>query len=67
LVSGWVIVAVEFRFDGTIGFVFPIRTLPEGLTEKCIEAARKTKFQPAIKDGKPVTIIKRIEYGFSIG
>lgn len=65
-VSGTVRVAVEFRSDGKIGFVFPFVELPEGLTESAVKAARSVKFEPAWKDGKPVTTVNILEYRFSI-
>lgn len=63
--SGKVRVAVEFRADGTIGFVFALpTTLDAGLVRQSVEAARGMKFEPAMKDGKPVTTINYAEYAF---
>ncbi len=66
MVTGTVKVAVEFKADGTIGFTFPFVTLPEGLTENCVRAARSIEFEPAIKDGKPVDVVSVIVYSFAI-
>jgi len=63
--SGTVKVAVEFGADGKIGFVFPFQTLPDGLTENVINAAKSIKFEPAVKDGKPVTVVTNLDYSFS--
>jgi TonB family protein len=38
--------------------------LPDGLTEKAMEAARKMQFKPAMKDGKPVAFWMPIEVTF---
>jgi len=40
--------------------------LPDGLTEKAIAAARSIRFQPAQKDGRPVSQYAVIEYSFNI-
>ena len=52
--QGEVTLRVLIGEDGTVKTVTIIRGLPDGLNEKAIEAARKTKFKPAMKDGKPV-------------
>ena len=36
-----------------------------GLTERAIEAAKRIKFTPAMKDGKPVSVWMQLEYNFS--
>ncbi len=64
--SGTVRVAVEMQSDGKIGFVQPFVELPNGLTENAVRAARSIKFEPAWKDGKPVTTVTILDYGFSI-
>lgn len=43
-----------------------ITHLPDGLTEKAMEAARKIQFKPAMKDGKPVAFWMVIEFTFSL-
>lgn len=65
-VTGVVRVAVEFKADGSIGFVFPFDKLPEGLTESSITAANSIAFEPAVKNGKPVDTISVITYTFAI-
>ena len=39
---------------GTVKRIIVVRGLPDGLNEKAIEAGYKTKFKPAMKDGKGV-------------
>lgn len=63
---GKVEVMVEFRADGKIGFVIPVRKLRFGLTDNATKAAQGIRFDPAIKDGKPVPVIRMISYGFSL-
>jgi hypothetical protein len=44
----------------------PVVSLPFGLTEKAMDAARIMKFIPAIKDGKYVSQYIQIEYNFNL-
>jgi len=41
-------------------------TLPFGLTEQAIAAARQIKFVPAVKDGRPVSVFMQLEYNFNL-
>ena len=65
-IEGRVKLIVEFMENGKIGLVFPLQTLPDGLTENCIFAAQQIKFQPAQKDGKPISVVKTITYDFTV-
>jgi TonB family protein len=65
-IQGIVMLRITFNADGTIGAIVPIRGLPNGLTEQAVEAARKIKFQPATRDGVPITQTKVMEFTFSI-
>lgn len=64
--SGIVRVVVEFRSDGKIGFVFPLSTSSLDLIQPSLRAAREIRFEPAVKNGKPVTAINLVEYGYSM-
>lgn len=64
--TGTVRLRVTFLASGKIGNVTSVTSLPDGLTEQAIEAAKNIKFNPATVDGKPVTVTKQIEYSFSI-
>lgn len=66
-VSGMVILRAVLSSDGTVKHILVIRGLPYGLTQEAIQAARKIKFVPATKDGKPVSQFIQIEYGFYLG
>jgi periplasmic protein TonB len=37
-----------------------------GLDEKAIEAVRQWRFQPAMKDGQPVTVAINVEVSFRL-
>jgi len=65
-VEGSVRLRVTFLASGEIGAVSPVSNLPDGLTEQAIAAARGIKFEPAIRNGIPVSVIKQVEYNFSI-
>lgn len=64
--QGSVKLAVEYGADGKINFIFPVQTLPNGLTATSAEAAKKIKYEPAQKDGKPVKSIAITTYNFTI-
>ena len=62
--QGKVKIAVEFNENGETKWIFIIQALPNGLTEQTIAAIRKISFEPAQKDGKPVSVVKILTYGF---
>ena len=64
--TGNVKVAVGLEADGSVGFVLPFETLPWGLTENAVTAAKKIRFKPAEKDGKRVSTVTVLTYSFSI-
>ena len=53
--------------DGTVKYIFPMKPLQHGLTEAAMEAARKIKFEPAIRDGKPASQFATLSYEFENG
>lgn len=65
-IEGSIIVRVNFLENGSIGSVVPAKTLPFGLTESAVEAARKITFTPAIYNGAPITVAKSVEFIFAI-
>lgn len=65
-VTGTVRVRVQFLASGKIGEVKAVSTLGYGLTENAIEAAKEIKFEPAVKYGKAVTVVKVIPFNFTI-
>ncbi|HKE58182.1 MAG TPA: energy transducer TonB [Pyrinomonadaceae bacterium] len=63
--SGFVLLQVVLKGSGEVGEIKVIRDLPDGLTEECIKAAREIKFEPALKDGNPVSQYLRLQYTFN--
>jgi TonB family protein len=64
--SGVVRLKVTFLASGQIGAVTPITELPNGLTEQAIAAARRIEFTPKMVNGIPVTLVRTVEYSFTI-
>jgi hypothetical protein len=65
-IVGTVRTRVTFLASGEIGAVEPITKLPFGLTRNAVETAKKISFEPAITDGKPVSVTKIVEFNFSL-
>ena len=63
---GYVILRAILAADSTVKHIEVITGLPDGLSERAIEAARQIRFKPAIKDGKPVSAWVELEYRFYI-
>lgn len=64
--AGRVRVRVTFLSTGEIGSVAVVKSLPFGLTQKAVEAAKGIKFEPALKNGLPIATTVIVEYGFTI-
>jgi TonB family protein len=64
--EGTVVLRVTFLASGRIGSVQPVKGLDDGLTDQAIAAARRLEFEPAIRNGTPVSVTKTVEYTFSI-
>ena len=52
--------------SGKVTHIEVLQGLPDGLTKKAVEAAKKIKFTPAQKNGHPVSQYVVIEYHFDI-
>lgn len=65
-VQGTVVLNVIFTADGRITQIRVVRGLPDGLTEKAIEAAQKIRFNPAVKNGSPVSVRGNLEFSFNL-
>jgi TonB family protein len=66
-IQGSVVLNVLFTIDGQVTEIRVVRGLPDGLTEKAIEAARRTRFQPAVdNNGAPVNVRGNIEFAFQL-
>jgi TonB family protein len=65
-IQGVVRLRVTFLADGTIGSIVPLNNLGYGLTEQAIIAAKQIRFNPELRDGRPVTVTRVVEYNFTI-
>jgi TonB family protein len=65
-ISGTVMLRVVFSSSGEVVQIQALRTLPFGLTERAIAAARQIKFLPAVKGGRPVSVHMQLEYNFNL-
>jgi Gram-negative bacterial TonB protein C-terminal len=52
--------------NGSITDIRVIRGLPDGLTENAIEAAKKIRFIPAMREGAPVSVRGSLEFVFNL-
>lgn len=65
-VQGTVMLRVVFASNGDVVQIRAVRTLPFGLTERAIAAARQIKFVPAVRGGHPVSVFMQLEYNFNL-
>jgi TonB family protein len=65
-IQGTVVLRVVFSRFGEVTNIRAVQSLPLGLTEKAIVAARQIRFTPAIKDGHPVSVYMQLEYSFNL-
>jgi len=65
-VTGTVVLKAIFSAKGSVVNLVTVSGLPDGLTERAIDAARKIKFIPAVKDGKFVSMWIQLEYNFNL-
>lgn len=65
-ISGVVILKVIFSATGEVTNIRVVSGLSHGLTDQAIGAAKKIKFIPATKDGKPVSMWMQLEYNFNL-
>lgn len=62
---GTVILHIEFLATGKLGRVWVVKGFPiRNLTELAVEAANKIEFEPATKNGNPVTVFRQVEYTY---
>jgi TonB family protein len=65
-VEGTVILRCVFSSIAKVTNITVASGLPDGLTEEAIEAARRIKFKPAMRNGKPVSMWMQLEYNFNL-
>jgi len=65
-ISGVVVLRAVFSSAGEVTNITVVRGLPHGLSEQAIAAARQIRFEPAKKDGRPVSMYMQIQYNFNL-
>ena len=65
-VTGSVLLRVVFSRSGEVTNIRAVQSLPFGLTERAIAAARLIRFRPATRDGRPVNVYMQLEYNFNL-
>jgi TonB family protein len=65
-ISGTIRMAVFFSDSGRVTHTLILKGLGGGLNNTAVHAARQIKFEPAKKDGKPISQIRLVEYSFSL-
>lgn len=65
-VTGSVILSAIFSESGEVTSIRAVKTLPDGLTERAIVAARQIRFVPASRNGQPVSVYMQLEYNFNL-
>lgn len=65
-IQGTVVLSVIFSADGQLRDIRTVRGLPEGLTESAIAAARRIRFNPAVRNGQPVSVRSVLEFNFTL-
>ena len=64
--QGKVVLSAIVRKDGSLEVLKVVRGLGLGLDENAIEALKKWRFRPGMRDGKPVDVALNIEIKFSL-
>lgn len=65
-ISGLVVLRAVFTSDSRIENILVLRSLGYGLTESATEALRRIRFEPATKDGQPVSTFVTVVYEFQL-
>jgi TonB family protein len=65
-VIGRVVLRVVFASGGEVANIHVTSPLGYGLTTQAVKAARLIKFDPAMKDGQPVSMWMQLEYNFNL-
>ncbi|MCA1625078.1 MAG: TonB family protein [Acidobacteria bacterium] len=65
-ISGTIHLAVLFAANGRVSQIIVLQGLGYGLDQEAVKAARAIKFEPVVKDGKPISVVKIVQYSFAI-
>jgi TonB family protein len=64
--QGTVVLEALVRKDGSVDVLHLVRSLGFGLDQSAIDALKRWRFRPAMKDGKPVAVSLNVEVRFSL-
>ena len=62
---GTIALKVEFLATGQTGTVVPIRRLTKELTDLAVDAAKKIRFEPEIRNGNRIGLTRVVSYSYS--
>ena len=65
-ISGTIRLMVAFTESGKVENVLVLTSLGYGLDWEAVKAAKGIKYEPEMRNGKPVTSVKTVEYTFTI-
>ncbi|MGE3465582.1 MAG: TonB family protein [Pyrinomonadaceae bacterium] len=65
-VQGTVLLRVAFMASGKIRHIMVVKPLEASLDRQAILAAQRITFEPAKKNGVPISVVKQVEYSFTI-
>jgi TonB family protein len=65
-IEGKVVLRVVFNRSGRVTQIVSLQSLPYGLKESAIKAARQIKFQPAMLENRAVSSFFKLNYEFSL-
>jgi TonB family protein len=65
-ITGTVVLSATLAPSGKVTDLFVMKSLPHGLTERAMAAARNIRFIPAQKDGHEVGQFVQLEYNFNL-
>ena len=65
-ITGTVVLRGVLSSSGAVTNIRALSGLPDGLTEKAVEAARQMRFVPSIRDGHFVSMWIQLEYNFNL-
>lgn len=65
-VEGNIVLSAVFRRNGKVTDIRVLRGLPHGLTEQAIATVERIRFEPAMKDGQPVSVRGNLEFSFQL-
>lgn len=65
-IEGFVELELDVLTDGTVGTVAMVKSLDAELDKSAVDTARKYRFTPGMKDGKPVAVRTVVQLHFTL-